>query len=102
MVDVGEAEIKALVDLYETKTLSAGEHLAGPSAETSRIFLVMSGLVRYYYLAEDGNDPGRVVIIEFPSLSQAEAFYHSQEYQTAKGLRDGIAIAEILAVEGLD
>jgi len=43
----------------------------------------------------------RVVIIEFPGLSDAEAFYHSPEYTQARKLREGVAVAEIIAVEGL-
>ena len=43
----------------------------------------------------------RMVIIEFPALSNAEAFYHSEEYTAVRKLRDGAAIAEFIAVEGL-
>jgi len=34
-------------------------------------------------------ETGRVVIIEFPSLDQAKAFYFSEEYSRAKKLREG-------------
>jgi uncharacterized protein (DUF1330 family) len=43
----------------------------------------------------------RVIPIEFPDLSYAEAFYHSPEYSEARKLREGIAIAEFIAVEGV-
>jgi uncharacterized protein (DUF1330 family) len=43
----------------------------------------------------------RVVIIEFPELADAEAFYHSSEYAQARKLREGIAVAEFIAVEGV-
>jgi len=46
-------------------------------------------------------EPRRIVIIEFPELTDAEAFYHSQEYREARRLREGIAEAEFIAVEGL-
>lgn len=42
----------------------------------------------------------RVVIIEFPSLDQAKAFYHSEEYTRAKKLREGAATGQFLAIEG--
>lgn len=42
----------------------------------------------------------RVVLIEFPSLSDAKAFYHSEEYKETKVLRDGAATAQFVAVEG--
>lgn len=42
----------------------------------------------------------RMVILEFPSLEQAKAFYHSEEYSQARKLREGVAIGQFLAVEG--
>jgi uncharacterized protein (DUF1330 family) len=42
----------------------------------------------------------RLVVIEFPSLDQAKAFYHSPEYTRVKGLRAGAAVGQFLAVEG--
>jgi uncharacterized protein (DUF1330 family) len=53
-------------------------------------------------LALEGPPEGRrVVILEFPSLETAKAWYHSPEYQAAKALRQGAAEAEFLAVQGL-
>ncbi|HTB21926.1 MAG TPA: DUF1330 domain-containing protein [bacterium] len=46
-------------------------------------------------------DARRMVIIEFPSLRHAQDWYQSAEYQAAKGLRAGAAVAEFLAVEGV-
>jgi len=43
----------------------------------------------------------RHVVIEFPSLAAARACYHSPEYQAAKALRDGAAMAHVVIVEGL-
>jgi uncharacterized protein (DUF1330 family) len=40
------------------------------------------------------------VLIEFPSLEAAEAYYNSPEYQDAKAARDGAADARFIAVEG--
>ena len=45
-------------------------------------------------------ETGRVVVIEFPSLDQAKAFYHSEEYSRAKKLRQGAATGQFLAIEG--
>jgi uncharacterized protein (DUF1330 family) len=42
----------------------------------------------------------RLVVIEFPSLDQAKAFYHSPEYSQVKALRAGAAVGQFLAVEG--
>ncbi len=43
----------------------------------------------------------RIVLIEFPSLADAEAFYRSQEYSEVRKLRDGVAVAEFIAVDGI-
>ncbi|OGG96044.1 MAG: hypothetical protein A2527_12020 [Candidatus Lambdaproteobacteria bacterium RIFOXYD2_FULL_50_16] len=43
----------------------------------------------------------RLVIIEFPSLEQAQAYFFSPEYQAVKKLRHGVAVAEFVVVEGI-
>jgi uncharacterized protein (DUF1330 family) len=49
----------------------------------------------------EGEDDGlRLVLIEFPSLDDAQAFYHSQDYQAAKLLREGAGDAQVIAVDG--
>jgi uncharacterized protein (DUF1330 family) len=45
-------------------------------------------------------ETGRLVVIEFPSLGQAKAFYHSPEYSQAKKLREGAATGQFILVEG--
>lgn len=45
--------------------------------------------------------PERLVLLEFPSLEQAEAFYRSPEYGRARDARKGAASMRLLAVEGL-
>jgi uncharacterized protein (DUF1330 family) len=49
---------------------------------------------------EGAQETARLVIIEFPTLDQAQAFYHSEEYSHARKLREGAAIGQFLAVEG--
>jgi uncharacterized protein (DUF1330 family) len=50
---------------------------------------------------EGPEDPRRVVILEFADMAHAQAWYRSPEYQAAKALREGAAVAEFLAVEGV-
>jgi len=45
-------------------------------------------------------DAHRVVIIEFATVAQARAFYHSAPYQTAKRTRQGAADFKLLLLEG--
>jgi uncharacterized protein (DUF1330 family) len=42
----------------------------------------------------------RTVLIEFPDLAAAEAFYHSPEYQAVKKYRDTTATAKLIAIDG--
>ncbi len=44
----------------------------------------------------------RVVVLEFPSFEQAEAFYNSPEYVAARKVRAGAAQAQFVVVEGLE
>lgn len=42
----------------------------------------------------------RVVVIEFPSMTQAKAFWSSPEYEHAKSKRRGAATGQFILVEG--
>lgn len=44
---------------------------------------------------------GRVVIIEFPDMAAAEAFYRSPDYQALKQRREPFGSVEFIAVEGV-
>lgn len=45
--------------------------------------------------------PGRIVVIEFPSLDAAKRFYDSPEYLEARRARAGAAAMQLIAVEGV-
>jgi uncharacterized protein (DUF1330 family) len=60
-------------------------------------FLVRGGAVQ---VREGQWSPKRLVILEFPSLERALAWYDSPEYAEAKALRQATASAELLIVEG--
>ena len=42
----------------------------------------------------------RIVLIEFPSLDHAKAFYASPDYQRVKALRDGAGTGTFTAIDG--
>lgn len=44
--------------------------------------------------------PGRVVILEFPSLERARAWHDSIEYAPAKALRQSCAATEMVLIQG--
>jgi uncharacterized protein (DUF1330 family) len=48
---------------------------------------------------EEPAESRRLVVMEFPALSDAEAFYHSREYSEARKLREDIGSFEFVAVD---
>jgi len=60
-------------------------------------YLVRGGMA----IVKEGEAPaGRVVILEFPSLAAAEAFYASPEYQAILPIRLGSATSRVYYAEG--
>ena len=51
--------------------------------------------------AVEGGSRSRNVVIEFPSLQAAYDCYHSPEYQIAAAIRQEVADAEMVVVEGI-
>jgi uncharacterized protein (DUF1330 family) len=49
---------------------------------------------------EGGWNPARVVVLEFPSMDKARAWYHSPEYAPALAMRLKAANAKLILVEG--
>jgi uncharacterized protein (DUF1330 family) len=45
--------------------------------------------------------PGRLVIIEFPSMDAAQRWYDSPEYQAILGIRHEAATARIILTDGV-
>ena len=45
--------------------------------------------------------PKRLVILEFPSMDQAKAWWSSTEYEEAKALRQAVTHSEMIVVEGV-
>jgi uncharacterized protein (DUF1330 family) len=46
-------------------------------------------------------NPGRMVLLKFPSVEQARKFYNSTEYGAARKAREGIAVMRMVLVEGV-
>jgi uncharacterized protein (DUF1330 family) len=61
------------------------------------VFLARGGA----YERLEGEVRARNVVIEFPSLEAAVACYNSPEYQVAAAIRQKVADAEMVVVEGL-
>ena len=51
----------------------------------------------------EGNwQPGRIVVLEFPTADQARAWWSSAEYAPAKSIRQRTAYTEMILVEGVE
>lgn len=61
-------------------------------------FLVRGGRVE---TLEGGWDPKRIVVIEFPTLERAKAWWGSEEYRVPKLMRLASADTRMIAVESL-
>jgi uncharacterized protein (DUF1330 family) len=53
----------------------------------------------YEVLEGDGWRPQRLVVVEFPSMEKARAFYASSEYRAARDARAGVSDFDMLLVE---
>jgi uncharacterized protein (DUF1330 family) len=51
---------------------------------------------------EGPEEKWRVVVVEFPDLEKAKEFYYSQEYTDAKKIREGAALAQFIAISGIE
>jgi uncharacterized protein (DUF1330 family) len=45
--------------------------------------------------------PDRLVVLKFPSVAKARAFYDSVEYSRARKAREGAAVMRMVVVEGV-
>ena len=61
-------------------------------------FLVRGG---EHVVLEGDWDPKRLVMLEFEDLEAAKRFYDSEEYRSARKLREGAADLRMVAVQGL-
>jgi uncharacterized protein (DUF1330 family) len=82
-------------DQYEQyKAASPGAIEAGGGR-----FLVRGGELA---VLEGDWNPSRLVLLEFPDLDAAKAFYESEQYRAAMQLREGAATLKMVAVQGVD
>jgi uncharacterized protein (DUF1330 family) len=61
-------------------------------------FLARGGETR---VLEGGWQPKRLVILEFPSATQARTWWESAEYAPAKALRNRTANSELILIDGV-
>jgi uncharacterized protein (DUF1330 family) len=87
------------VEVLDQERYETYKRLVPPSiAAYGGRFLVRGGAVE---ILEGTWSPKRLVILEFPSVERAKAWWSSTEYEEAKALRQRVARTQMIVVEGL-
>ncbi len=93
------AYIVVEVEVHDAERYEKYKSMVPPSLEAhGGRFLVRGGKVE---MLEGDWSPRRFVIVEFPSLEKAKAWWASEEYAEAKALRQATATTEMILVEGV-
>lgn len=74
------------------------EHIDGTLAPFSGRFIVHGGPKTIL----EGSWPGDVVVIAFPDLEAARAWYSSAEYRSIKSLRTDHSDTDVILIAGVD
>lgn len=87
------------MDVTDPSLLEDYKKLSPPTvAQFGGRFLVRGGHIE---TLEGEWTPKRLVILEFPSLSDAKAWIGSEEYAPARRLRQRSATSKVIVVEGV-
>jgi uncharacterized protein (DUF1330 family) len=93
------AYIVVEVEVQDTQRYEKYKSMVPPSlVPYGGRFIVRGGRVE---TLEGDWAPKRFVMVEFPSLEQAKAWWASTEYAEAKALREATARTQMIVVEGL-
>ncbi len=97
--DPAPAYVIVDIEVTDPKTYDRYRELAAPTvAAYGGRYLVRGGSVE---CLEGSWTPSRFVILEFPALEAARAWWASTEYAPAKVLRHASARSEMLVVQGV-
>lgn len=87
------------VQVHDPEGYAEYRQLSGASVEQyGGQFLVRGGAVE---VVEGDWQPGRFVVIQFPSMEQAKTWYNSPEYTTARAIRQRYSTGKLMFVEGV-
>jgi uncharacterized protein (DUF1330 family) len=92
----------AIFDVEITDPVRYQEFMSGvkPGLEAAGAkYLVRGGAQKVH---EGDWEPRRIVLLEFPSVADFEAFYHGPTYQGRKSIRDECSSARLVSVVGVD
>jgi uncharacterized protein (DUF1330 family) len=94
------AYVAVQIDIHDPARYERYKELAPPSIKLyGGRYVARGGRVETL----EGNwHPARFVLLEFPSVENARAWWGSAEYAEAKALRHASASSEMILVEGLE
>lgn len=93
------AYVVVQVDVKDPARYEAYKTMVPPSlAKFGGRFLVRGGKT---HTMEGDWTPARFVLVEFPTVEQAKAWWASEEYAEAKALRQATAESQLIVVEGI-
>ena len=94
------AYIVVEVEVHDPERYEKYKAMVPPSfAEYGGRFLVRGGRVE---TLEGDWSPQRFVMVEFPSVEKAKAWWDSSAYAEAKALRQATAKTQMIVVEGIE
>ena len=87
------------MDVTDPERYAAYRELAAPAVEAAGgRYLARGGATEVF---EGDRVPHRTVILEFPDMQTARAWYDSPAYLEARTVREGAAVGSFIAVEGV-
>lgn len=93
------AYVIADIEVLEPVEYEEYKRLAGPTAALyGGRYVVRGGATE---VAEGEWTPKRFVVLEFPSMEQAKAWYNSPEYSRARAVRQRTARSSVIFAEGV-
>ena len=93
------AYVVVSVDVHNPEQYDAYRRMVPPTIEKfGGRFIVRGGAT---HTMEGDWAPRRFVIVEFPSVEQAKAWWASPEYAEAKALRQATAESQLIIAEGV-
>ena len=87
------------VDVHDIADFLVYQKAVAPLLEAAGArYLARGGEYRVY---EGDYEPGRLIILEFPSMPAMDEFFNSPSYQALASQREACSSSRVLAVEGL-
>jgi uncharacterized protein (DUF1330 family) len=84
-------------DVQREYTRAIGPILKAHNLEAFKIGMEGANL----RLLEGGWNPGRIMLLKFPTDAQVKSFWWSSEYQEAKKIRDGASVLDVVEIDGV-